>query len=134
MDNLPASGLRDIRDLQRGLAQAQQTAATGRPLTEASRGWILRAMATPDLGELGPDDVWIYAENGQLRALSRDNDVPLVEFVRGVAVPDATNNLALAPASYSKVHLDQCINSIDTLFTTVAALKASLEDAGYIAP
>lgn len=134
MDGLPASGLKDIRDLQQAVAQAQQSAGTGRPLTEASKGWILRAMATPDLGELGPDDVWIYAKGSTLWALSQDGDVPLVEFVRGVSVPDATNNLALAPASYSKAHLDQCINSIDTLFTTVAALKASLEDAGHIAP
>lgn len=133
MDDLPASGLRDIRELQRGLAQAQQTAATGRPLTEASRGWILRAMSTPSLGELGPGDVWIYAKGGTLWALSQNDDVPLVEFVRGAAVANPAFPLTNATPTYTQAQIQTIVNTVDNLHTAFLALKTSLENAGHIA-
>ena len=133
MDDLPASGLRDIRDLQRGVAQAQQSAATGRPLTEASRGWILRAMATPDLDELGPDDVWIRAEGGQLWALSHNGDVPLVEFVRGAAVATPAFPLTNSASTYIQANAQTVVNTVDNHHTAILAILASLRNAGIIA-
>ncbi|MEU3162886.1 hypothetical protein [Streptosporangium sp. NPDC006930] len=135
MDGLPASGLRDIRELQRGLTEAQRNAATGRELTEATKGWILRAMPTPDVTKLEAGDVWIYAEEGTglLRALSQDNDIPLVEFVRGAAVADPAFPLTNATASYNQGQAQTVVDTVENLYNAFMDLKSSLENANHIA-
>ncbi|MEU8035720.1 hypothetical protein [Streptosporangium sp. NPDC049078] len=120
-----------MRELQRGLAQVQQTAATGRPLTEASKGWILRAMDSPDT-ELGPGDVHIYARSGRLWVRSQSGDIPLVEFQQGDAVSNPSYSLTNATPTYVQGQAQTVVATVDALYDSHVALLASLRAAGII--
>ncbi|GAA0853529.1 hypothetical protein ACFQVD_26410 [Streptosporangium amethystogenes subsp. fukuiense] len=91
LTKFPSDDEGDFTGLRNAVDELQALLRARAPLTEASRGWILRAMPAPDTGELGPDDVWIHARSGQLWASSQSGDVPLVQVPQAAPVAIAAN-------------------------------------------
>lgn len=135
MDRFPADLLRDIRELQRAVEQG--TLAKGRPLTEASGGWILRGMGSPDPGQLASGDVWIYAAAGELKAMDSTGAVITLEPLSstiGAAVADPTfgssalgTGIDVNGAQYNDLRED-----VFSLYNQLNNLLTSLRDAGFI--
>lgn len=126
----PPDVLQEIRDLQQAVRQLQAAVGRQTPLASASAGWLLPNMAIPANPDSG---VHIGGNGNDFFALTPSGEVKRIPGTGG-AVADATNNLALAPATYNKAHLDQCINSLDTLFTTVGQLVPILRSGNFPSP
>jgi hypothetical protein len=79
VDTFPNDDARITRDLQRGVAAAQQSANRHQPLTAASKGWIV-GNNPPDPSELGSGEVWIGANGaGQLVAMDESGGTTVLE-------------------------------------------------------
>ncbi|MGS2641668.1 hypothetical protein [Streptosporangium sp. G12] len=130
LDPFPVDQNRIIKSLERRIEALEALVRTqaGAPVTKASGAFFLPNSGTPDTPVGG---ALVYASSGDFRVRTSGGVIKQMPGI-GVSVPNATNNLALAPATYNKAHLDQCINSIDTLFVSHGALLASLRGAPVI--
>lgn len=130
-DLFPSDFLGDVLDLKSGLRTAQGEAARRSPLTEASAGWILRSRSTPALDDLGPNDVWIYAQGGVMYARSGSGlAVPLVPvpaFPKASAISSlGSRQTTSAPGSYSSAWAGNVLSDLASLYTYTQALHTSL--------
>lgn len=138
MPNLfPSDFLQDVADIKKDAKQAKGAIGNRPPLTEASQGWILRAMSSPDADQLGSGDVWIFAQGGELWAMDSSGDEiplqPVPEVPQGVAVANPPNFASGSASGEDAGVINQL--RVDAAGTKVAldALIGSLRGAGLIA-
>src|SRR5687768_9214871 len=94
MDVYPGDLLSTVRQLQADVAELQALMGARPAATEASQGWILRAMGTPAAPPAG--DVHIYASGGQLWARSTFGTVALESVPQGTAPDPLTGQTGVA--------------------------------------
>ena len=129
MNRFPADDEGDFSDLRTAVDEIQALLRTRAPLTEASRGWILRQMDTPDIPPSG--DVHIYASGGRLRALSTLDDVPLINR-QGAAVSNPAYTLTNATPTYTQAQVQTIVDTLDALHASYLALLGVLRAADII--
>lgn len=115
-----------IKDLEKAVEELRAQSQDRQPLTEASQGWILRAMATPP--SPGGDDVHIYAQGDELWVRSNIGTIPLRD--RGQAAVVSAISLPSAGATYSTAEqtlLNTAVSRINSILLELklAALMAS---------
>lgn len=131
-DVFPSDFLQDVADIKHDAKQAKGAIGNRAPLTEASKGWILRGMSAPDTSGLGPDDVWIHARDGRFWVSSQSGSIPLNEFAQGDAVSNPAYTLTNATPTYTQGQVQTIVNTLDALFASHLALLASLRAADII--
>lgn len=133
MDNFPDDQGRITRDLQRGVADAQQSANRRQPLIEASAGWVMRHRSTPP--SPGGSDIHIYAQSGRLWVssfLGAQMLEPVPPFPKAGLVTVGTVSISSAPASYDQSHSAELRSAIFTLNNALTALIATMRSNGLM--
>lgn len=112
LTKFPGDDADDFAGLRKAVDELQALLRARAPLTEASKGWVLRAMPAPDTGDLDPDDVWIHARSGRLWVSSQSGDIPLVEVPQaapvGIAADMTSGTIGGTPnaAQYNALRAD----------------------------
>lgn len=137
MDAFPEDQARLTRQIQRDIVQAQASAGTNRPLTEASQGWILRSASGPNPSTLGPNDVWIGAQGGRLVAMDDSGGTialaPVSFPIAAYQVVDAYI-LSNAGSSYDQSLMQNVVDAIEVLSAQVAMLRDKLISGDLMLP